>query len=134
MQIVDEKAQSSHPLHLFEQSNGVVSVEVVKDEGRMDDVEGIVFVRRGQGISDVYPDPRSERGGKMAVQMVASAVDSDGIEVESHRVHRTIEVTPSPDEPEQVVASSTAQVEDLYSVSPPQNGIQNGVRGRMPPE
>jgi len=103
VQVVHDDAEPAHPIHLPEQSDSSFAVKVVEEEGRVGDVEGIVGVGKGQGISDLDPHLETKSRGEGGVEPGASASHRDGIQVhpdgpdscppfgtEAHRVHQVV--------------------------------------------
>jgi len=47
-----QQAETTDTIHFAEQSDGVVSVKVVEEEGSVAHIEGIVLVREGEGVPE----------------------------------------------------------------------------------
>ena len=84
MQVVDDDPEPGHAGHLSQQGWGAIGIEVMEDQGRVDDIEGAVGVGERSPITEFEREPvrrrhrgRRDPGGR---QHFRAAVDADDVQ------------------------------------------------------
>lgn len=90
VKVVDEEAAACDPLHFCKKLDGLFAVEVVKEEGGVDDIDAVVGQGKGKSISDLNADLRAEGGRKVLVQVSPRVSDGHRIGIKANEIHPTV--------------------------------------------
>jgi len=128
VEVVDQQAAPSPPLHLAEEPHSPAAVEVVQEEGRVDDIEGVRFVGERKGVSNLDPNLRSEGRGEGGVEVGAGVTHRDRVGVEPDDLGTASKPDGSTNKVDQVVSTPAAQVQNAEGLVASEKRVQDRVR------
>jgi hypothetical protein len=117
MEIIDDNAESTDPVHFPKESEGLWPVKVVQEERCVDDVERVVGIGQVQCVADLEPDPRAQLGAEYRVEPGAAVAYGDGVQIDPNRSEAGTIAGPEPGEVREIIARSTANVQN-FEVGP----------------
>lgn len=86
-------------------------MKVMKEQGRMGDVDGPAVVGKGLGIPDFDMDLVPEACGKLMVEVSPGMAYRDGVGVNADKVQDAPEALTSPDQVDQVVSTPAPHIQ-----------------------
>jgi len=86
VEVIHDEPQLRDSLHLFEHANCRGAVNVVEEEGRVDEVDGPGVVGKGLSVPDLDVNLRAEGGRELPVEVRPGVTHGDGVGVNANEV------------------------------------------------
>ena len=102
-------------------------MEVVEKEPGVHHIHCVVRVGEGPCISNVNPNPRTERGRQTLVEMGSGMAYGDRIGVNPDQFDAAAKPLSTSQEMDEVVASSTPHIQYAKAVVPPKQRVKDRV-------
>jgi len=128
VEVIHEKPSLGDPLHLGEEVDGLLTVEVMEEECGVDDVHRIIGDGQGQSIANFHSHPRSEGGGHVRIHVRSGMTHRYRIGVEANDLGSAAEPVRPLDQMNEIVPAPASDIEHGKVVVLTKQRIQDGIR------